>query len=158
MAALTTESANRVRQKTYMVNRNAGVFYALKALFLHLAANLSNPDLQLVNIDGTSMSSDGGAAQQVVVSSACSIYAIYTKKTGSVANWFKLTDHATTCQTNGTEDFHARTTTAAEERLYLFPSKFAMANGITIDENTTATGATETLKANRQDGFFILGA
>ena len=30
--ALTTESAGRVRQKTYMINRNAGVFYALKSL------------------------------------------------------------------------------------------------------------------------------
>lgn len=160
MAALATQSANLVRQKTYMINDNPGVFYALKALFLHLAANKGNPDLQLVNVDGTSMSSNGGAAQQVIVGSAANIFAIYLKQRGVVETWFKLTDHATVCQTNGTADltYGFNNATTKEEVLFLFPVGRTVANGVTIDENTTATGATETLKLNRLDGYIILSA
>ena len=156
--ALTTESANRVRQKTYATLRNSGVQMELKGFFLNLAANKGNIDLQLVNIDGNSMSSDGGATQQVVCNGACTLYVIYLKKVGSVANWFKLTDNATTCTTNGGQDLSLRTTTAADEKLLTWPIGFTMVNGITLDENTTATGATETLKANQQSGFAIIGA
>lgn len=159
--ALTLESANRVRQKTFAFSRNPGIFYLLKALFLHFAANKSNSiQLQLVNVDGTSMSSDGGAAQQVVANVACTLYAIYliTRTTGPTTTWFKLTDNASTCTTNGGEDIHYAFKAKSEERLYVAPIGHAMSNGITIDENTTATGGTETLKANRLDGFIILGS
>lgn len=157
--ALSTQSANLVRQKTYMINRNPGVFYALKALFLHLAANKGNPDLQLVNIDGTYLASDGGNnATQVVADAACTVYAIYLKKSGSTAAWFKATDHASTASTDGTETISLGLTTASGEQLHLYPTGKAFANGVSLAENTTATGSTKTLKANRVDGFIILGA
>lgn len=157
--ALVTESAGRVRQKTYMINRNAGVFYALKALFLHLAANKGNPDLFIKNIDGAVGTSDGGnTASQVLVDAACTVYAVYLKKTGATATWFKATNHASTATTDGTEDFSYKLTTAAEEDLFLFPSGRALATGLTITTNTTATGSTLALLANRIDGFVIVGA
>lgn len=157
--ALTTQSANLVRQKTYMINRNAGVFYALKALFLHLAANKGNPDLFLKNIDGTYSSSDGGNnASQVLVDAACTIYAVYLKKFGSTAVSFKVTNHASTATTDGTQTLGYILTTASEEDLFLFPSGKAMSTGVTVTENTTATGSTLTLVANRADGFVIVGA
>lgn len=157
--ALTTQNANLVRQKTFMINRNAGVFYALKALFLHLAANKGNPDLFLKNIDGTYSASDGGNnASQVLVDAACTLYAIYVKKSGSTATFLKVSNHASTASTDGTEDLSYKVTTSAEEDLFLFPSGRALATGLTITENTTATGSTLTLAANRLDGFVIVGA
>jgi hypothetical protein len=158
--SLSTQSANLVRQKTYMINRNPGVFYALKALFLHLACNKNNPDLQLVNIDGTSLASDGGAAaDQVIANVACTLYAIYLLKRGSVATSFKMNDSATATVGDGTDTGpNFVVTTLAEEDLFLLPSGHAMANGIAISEDTTQTGDTATLKANRIDGFFIISA
>lgn len=157
--AFVTQSANLVRQKTFMINRSPGVFYALKALFLHLAANKGNPDLKIFNIDGTNTASDGGAtANQVASDSACTLYAIFLKKVGATATWFKGTDNATTASTNGSEDVHQVVTTANEEDLFLYPTGHALANGFTLTETTTATGATANLKANAIYGYVILGA
>lgn len=142
-----------------MGNRNGGVFMALKALFLHLAANKGNPDLFLKNIDGNVGSSDGGnTASQVLVDGPCTVYAIYLKKTGATATWFKGTNHASTATTDGTEDFSYKLTTAAEEDLFLFPTGHALSTGLTITTNTTATGSTLSLLANRIDGFVIVSA
>lgn len=157
--ALTTISANLVRQKTYMNVRTPGVFYALKALFLHLVANKGNPDLFLKNIDGTYSSSDGGnTASQVLVDAACTVYAIWLKKTGSTATWMKFSNHASTASTDGTEDLSYKLTTSAEEDLFLFPSGRAFSTGVTMTENTAATTSTLTLLANKVDGFIIVGA
>lgn len=157
--ALVTESANRVRQKTFMINWNPGVFYGLKALFLHLAANKGNPDLFIKNVDGTYSSSDGGNnANQVLVDAACTLYAIYLRKTGTTAVVFKATNHATTAQTNGTGDISHIITTSGQEILLTYPSGHALSAGLTMTENTTATGSTLTLLANRLDGFVIVGA
>lgn len=163
--ALSLQTANLVRQKTYMINRNPGVFYALKALFLHLAANRGNPDLQIVNVDGTNLASDGGnTTPQVVANVACTLYALYLKKLGATQTWFKLNDSASTVTGNGTDTmtFALNTTdqagdTSKFEYLFLYPQGYSMANGLCVTEQTTATGTTQTLKANRADGFIIIG-
>lgn len=158
--AISTEAANRVRQKTLMITRNPGVFYSLKALFLHLAANKGNPDLQYVNVDGTKMSSDGGAADQVIADAAANLFAIYLLQRGTTATTFKATDNASTGTSNGGQDvsYIANNGTTAEELLFLFPVGRTLANGLTLREDTTATGSVRTLKANRLDGFVIISA
>ena len=163
--SLSLQNANLVRQKTYMFERNPGVFYELKALFLHLAANRGNPQLQIVNVDGTSLASDGGATTpQVVANVACNMYAIYLKKFGSTQTWFKLNDSATTVTGNGTDTMTIALNTTDQagdtskfEYLWTYPMGYTFANGISITEQTTATGTTQTLKANRADGFIIIG-
>lgn len=163
--SLTLQSAQLVRQKTYMFERDPGVFYLLKALFLHLAANRGNPQLQLVNVDGTFLASDGGAnANQVVANVACTLYAIYLKKFGATQTWFKLNDSATVTVGNGTDTMTIALNTTDQQGdtskfqyLWTYPMGYSMANGIAIAENTTATATTQTLKANRADGFIILG-
>ena len=160
--AFVTQAAQLVRQKTFMVNRNAGVFYALKALFLHLAANKGNPDLKLVNIDGTATASDGGnVLSQVVADAACTLYAIYLKKTGTVLTAFKLTDAAVTAKTDGTatQVFTSYMTTANDEYLALFPTGKALTVGAVYTETLTdGITATQNLKANAINGFIIVGA
>lgn len=156
--AFVPVNALQAREKTRMIIRNAGVFYALKALFLHLAANKGNPDLLFVPIDGTVSASDGGAsASQVLADGPCTLYAIYLKKNGSVAVSIKASNNATTAGTDGTQALGYILTTANEEDLFLFPTGKAFSAGFTVTENTTATGSTLTLNANRADGFAILG-
>lgn len=154
---MANESANLVRQKTNMITRTPGVFYALKALFLHLAANKGNPDLTYKNIDPYTNASDGtNSDDQVIAAAATTLYAVYLKKgTGSTANYFKMTNHATTSTTDGTQDFGYKITTAAEENLFLFPNGHSLSAGLTIAQNTAATGATNSLLVDCCSGFVI---
>lgn len=165
--ALTLQAANLVRQKAMItagtvsgsVANPQAILWALKALFMHLASNKQNPDLKIVFIDGGATASDSGnTASQVVSDSACTLYAILLKKTGTTATWFKITNHATTATTDGTEDFSYKLTDAGEVDLFLFPFGRALSTGLTYTEDTTATGSTLNLLANRIDGFVIVGA
>ena len=151
-------NANAVRQTTYMSTRNPGVYYALKALFLHLAANRGNPDLTYKNISALTNASDGtNSNDQVLAAAANTLYAVYLKKgTGSTASYVKLTNHATTSTTNGTQDFGYKMTTAAEENLFLFPNGHALTAGLCICQDTSATGATCSLLIDCCNGFVIL--
>jgi hypothetical protein len=142
-----------------MFLRDPGVYQGLKAFFLHWAANKGSPDLQFVVIDGNINASDGGnTANQVLVDAAAKLYVLYLKKSGSTVTWFKGTDHATTAQTNGTADLTQQLTTSGQEQMYIYPNGHALANGLTVTENTSATGSTLTLAANKIDGFVIVGA
>ena len=156
----TTQSAQLVRQKTYMINRNPGVFYALKALFLHLAANRGNPDLRLVNIDGLATASDGGNADQVIADGPCTIYAVYAKlaSTATAATTFlKASDSATTASPTAPE-FEQEFNVASQEFLFLYPNGWPMTAGFTIEEDTTSDGSVRNLTVDRVDGFVIFGA
>jgi hypothetical protein len=153
---MANESANLVRQKTYMTVRTPGVFYALKALFLHIAANRGNPDLSYANISGYTNASDGGNTDEHQATAANTLYAVYLKKrTGAVANYVKITNHATTPVTNGGADLSYCITTAAEENLFLFPNGHSLSAGLTVTQNTTGTGATCSLLKDTCDGFLI---
>jgi hypothetical protein len=161
----TTEAANKVRQKAYnAVYGNATTtypnspfnFYAFKALFLHLAINKGNPDLRFVEVNGLYSSSDGtNTASQVLCDGPCTLYAIFLRKRGSTENIFKGTNHATTAATNGTQDI-AIAATVAGTVVEIYPDGRALDTGFTVTENTTRTGSTLTLKADRMDGFIII--
>lgn len=163
----TTESAGRVRQKAYYAVYGNGTstvpnspfnFYALKAFFLHLAANKGNPDLRYVNIDGLVGTSDGGnTASQALVDGPCTLYAVFMKKTGATETILKATNHASTATTDGTQDLAFALTVAGTEFVF-YPDGRAYATGFTITTNTTRTGSTLALKANRIDGFIIVSA
>ncbi len=167
--ALVTQSANLVRQKAYnSVYGNAiGTtsdpnsplnFYVFKQLFIHLAMNKGNPDLFYKNVDGLVNSSDGGnTASQILVDAACTLYAIFLRKTGTTETIFKGTNHASTATTDGTQDI-AIALTAAGSVFEIYPDGRALSTGLTVTEDTTRTGSTLTLKANRVDGFVIVGA
>lgn len=167
--ALTTESAGRVRQKAYLsvygtgtgttsTNNSPFNYYVFKALFLHLAANKGNPDLFYKNVDGTYSASDGGAnASQVLCDAACTLYAVFLRKTGATEVIFKGSNSATTAGTDGTQDSAIALTVAGSVEI-VYPDGRALSSGLTVTENTTRTGSTLTLKANRADGFVIIGA
>lgn len=161
------ESAGKVRQKAYAAVYGNGTttlpnspfnFYAMKAFFLHMAANKSNPDLRYTNIDGAVNSSDGGnTADQILVDGPCTLYAVFLRKRGTTETIFKGTNHASTAGTNGTQDL-AFALTAAGTMVAVYPDGRALSIGLTVTEDTTRTGSTLTLLANRIDGFIIISA
>lgn len=167
--AVAPVNANIARQKAYNFVYAASPatlgtidspfnFYAVKALFLHLAVNKNNPDLQFIPIDGAFSSSDGGAnASQVLVAGASTLYAVFLRKRGTTETIFKASNNATTAATDGTQDL-AFALTAAGTEVIVYPDGRALATGLTVTENTTRTGSTLTLLANRIDGFVIVGA
>ena len=158
--ALTTQAAQLVRQKTNMITLSPGIFYGLKALFLHLAANRGNPDLQFVPVDTVLLASDKtNTAQQVIANVACHLYAFYLKKFGTVAVSYKISDSATVVTGNGTDAGPSGTLTVlSDDTLQIYPQGgHNYVNGIAFTEQTTQTGTTQTLFANRAEGFFIIG-
>lgn len=165
--ALVTANANIARQKAYNFVYAASPaaasdspfnFYAVKALFLHLAANKGNPDLFFKAIDGNVGASDGGnTASQVLVDAACTLYAVFLRKKGSTETILKGSNNATTAGTDGTQDLAFALTVAGTE-VVVYPDGRALSAGLTVTTNTTRTGSVLTLLANRIDGFVIVGA
>lgn len=164
--AVATQSANLVWQKVknYLSNINVAskganpvsqnAFLALKQ---YLAQNKRNPDLQLVPVDGTLNSSDGGnTAAQILCNGACTLYAVYLLKKGATETIFKGTNHASTPTTDGTQDL-AIAATVAGDVFEIYPDGRALSTGLTVTEDTTRTGSTLTLAANQMSGFVILG-
>lgn len=161
--AITLVSENLVWQtaRQMLAGASPAIQLQLKALKTYLATQGKNPDLQIVAVDGTYSSSDGGNnASQVLLDAACRLYVVYLIKRGTTATYFKGTDHATTAGTNGTQALAMNDANAVtgDELLATFKDGYSLANGLTATENTTATGSTLTLKANRFDGFVIIGA
>ena len=95
--ALSTESANLVRQKTRMYTLNPAVFYSLKAFFLYHATHNGNADLQFVPFDATSATAADG--QDHGIDAAHQVYFVYCKKAATgVDTWFRAIDDAETTQ------------------------------------------------------------
>lgn len=163
----STQSAGLVRQKAYAQTYGTSSttlpnspfnFYAVKAFFLHWASNKGNQDLYYVNIDGTYSSSDGGNnASQILVNGPCTLYVVFLRKRGTTEAIFKGSNHASTAGTDGTQD-QAMALTVAGTEFVVYPDGRALSLGLTVTENTTRTGSTLTLLANRIDGFVIVSA
>jgi hypothetical protein len=169
MGALTTESAGRVRQKAYEavyggIKTGAVTspfhFYALKALFLHLAANKGNIDLQYLPYgDGDVTTTDTGF--QPITSGACTLYAWFGRSrraSGTTAAFMEITD--------ASDDFDTSTTTittqlinATKQSFFIaWPDGFPIATALNVGSTTAVGGATISTAGQACDGFVIVGA
>jgi hypothetical protein len=160
MSALATQSANLVRQKLYNASgslggsntRSSAVFYAVKALFLHLAANKRNPDLELKVLTN--------GANATIVGEACTLWAIIAKK-GTVATnaYLKVSNHATQVQADS--DVILESSTAGEEFVVIYPDGHPFGTGITAGSYTAYDGSNATTPSTATHnfyGFLIVGA
>lgn len=160
MSALTTQNANLVRQKLYnassalsgSVTRSSEVFYAIKALFLHLSANKNNPDLELKVLTS--------GANSTLVDSACTLYAVIAKKgTNATASYLKVSNHATQVQADS--DIILKSAVAGEELVLMYPNGLAFSTGIAAGSYTGYDGANATTPSTATHnfyGFLIVGA
>lgn len=163
--ALVTESAGKVRQKaeafisTKQVGTTAGAGdpiaeYLIKALFLGLAANKGNPDLQFLPFSEVNADVSGGT---VLLSGACRVYAVYTRKENSATdNWTWVYDDATDDTTAGDALISLPQLEANADAIFVSSVGIPAGTGIVITQYTTALGTTD--GSNGADGFVIVGA
>jgi len=146
------------------------VFYALKAFFLHLAANKGNPDLQIVSFSGTDLESACG--KTVLVGEACTLYVAWGKKTNTATDAYLFIMDDTVDDTGVATDTRATlpfpiagnasvgaTTPAnnAGESILIFPDGIPMATGVTVASYTTGVGSTQSTAGDAPNGFLIVG-
>jgi len=157
---LVIQSAGRVRQRVAMVTSSGrtatlhgpGIYYALKSLFLHLAANKGNPDLYFDVLPGSS--------NEGLVNGACTLYAVYLKK-GAVATaaYYKISNHATVVQAISQVILESHT--AGEEVLAMWPDGKTFTTGIAAGSYTAYDGSnvtTASTATHELSGFAIVGA
>lgn len=122
-----------------------------QAFFSYLAQFTTKPDIQISEFDVLTNT------DVVLANAACKLYAFFLYKPTATACFFKATDNATTCSTDGTQDISIKTAALAKSEIeLLFPDGRAMANGVTCQANTTGTGSTGS-GANGVKGFAIIG-
>ena len=157
--ALTVQDGVLVWQKVAkaVLGANPATQAAFRDLKNYITTQGKNPQLQFVPFSGASMASDSGNADVVLCSGACTLYATYLNKVGSVETIYKGSNNATTAATDGTQD-HAIAATVAGDVFAIYPKGRALSAGLTVAEDTTRTGATRTLAANAMSGFVIIGA
>lgn len=171
--ALATQNANLVRQKAYNAVYATGTgtssnsvspyhFYAIKALFLHLASNKGNPDLQFVPFSAEQIIANASLGYSPDVD-ACKVYAWFGKArrtSGTTSSFITLYDAAvgadTDADTGGVVVEVIKAT--GQQFLFVWPDGKAIATEIAIQAATTMEGGTESSAADAIDGFVIVGA
>lgn len=171
--ALSLQSAGLVRQKAYNAVYGSGTgtatdsvspyhFYAIKALFLHVAANLGNPDLQFVPYaaEDAVTSTDG----VTLADTACTLYAWFEKArrtTGTTAAFEWLYNGAAgggDSDPVGDEIAVQRFNATGQQFLLVHPNGFPIPTALSVVSTTAIDGTTESTAANAGDGFVIIGA
>lgn len=171
MASLTTESAGRVRQKATNAVYGTGTgtstdsvspyhYYAVKSLFLYLAANKGNPDLQFIPYAAEDAVTAGG---YVPFTGAATLYAWFGKArrtSGTTAAFETVYDGISggdSASVTGQIAVHHINATG-QQFLDIYPNGKALATGLAISSDTALGGVTESTAANSTDGFLIVGA
>lgn len=164
--AIATVNANLVRQKAYNAVYGAGTtalpvspchFYLVKAVFLHLAANKGNPNLQFIPYSTADITTNGGYSPDV---DACSVYMWYgraARSSGTTASFQSIHDATTngaTTTTIATQLINA----AGQSFFFTWPDGFPLATELTIAAADAVGGATESSAADATDGFVVIGA
>lgn len=161
--AIALQNANLVRQKAYNAVYPGGTttvkisplhFYEIKALFLHLAMNKGNPDLQFIPYSAALIVTNLGYSPDV---DACKIYAWFgvgTRTSGTTAAFVTLHDAVD----NASAANHSTLLNAAGQSfLFTWPDGMPIATELTISSATTEGGATESAAADAANGFVIIG-
>lgn len=148
----------RVKNALSVANANPAAQNAFRILREYIATQGGNPQLQFVPVNGTTNSSDGtNTVSQILADAACTLYGVYLKKSGATETIFKGSASATTAATDGTQKY-AISKAAAGDVALVYPTGDAVASGLTVTMDTSRTGSTLTLLANKFDGFVIIGA
>jgi hypothetical protein len=165
--ALTTQSANLVRQKAYnavysplgsaTVSISPFHFYAIKQFFLHMAANKGNPDLQFRAFAAEDAVTNNGTS---LIGGACTLYLLYAKarrSSGTTASFLAIHDAADNTATTTTV-WTGKINATGQSLFFADPNGRALATDAVISAATAVGGATESSTADACDGFIIVGA
>jgi hypothetical protein len=165
--AVSVESAGRVRQKAYnFIQQSTGTstasvnpyhFYALKAFFLHWAANKNNADLQYLPYTAEQAIAAGGTD---LAGGAATVYVWFAKgrrTSGTTSSWQELVDAAAN-STDASVMASIRFKAAGDQFIQVFPAGLAFATAVTVAAVTIASGSVESSAADASDGFLLVTA
>ncbi len=164
--AIATQNANLVRQKAYNAVYGQGTttlpvspyhFYAIKALFLHLAANKGNPDLQFIPYSATQVTTNLGYSPAVGAARVYAFYAKGARTSGTTAAFLSLHDAADNSATTSTVDT-VKFNLTGQSYLAVHPDGFLLTTELTISCATAVGGSTESSAADAANGFVIVGS
>lgn len=134
--ALNTQDIILAKQRFFhAVNLDVATKALARTLFSFLAQQGGKPDMEVIEYGPLSNT------DVVIANVACQLLAILIHKTTTTASFTKGTDHATTCSTDGTQDFSLKIADTKYHAV-LFPNGRACASGWTMQGNTTGTGST----------------
>lgn len=169
--AIATQNANLVRQKAYNAVYGTGTgttsnsvspyhFSAVKALFIHLAMNKGNPDLQFIPYTAEQAITNAGYSPDV---DACTLYAWFGKArrtSGTTAAFEALLDGTAGSDSDAVTTHIAihRIRAAGQSFFDVWPDGYAIATDIVVTSNTLVAGVLESTAANSTDGFLIISA
>lgn len=169
--ALATQNANLVRQKAYNAVYGTGTgtttnsvspyhFYAIKALFLHLAMNKGNPDLQFIPYTAEQATTNAGYSPDI---DAFTLYAWFGKArrtSGTTAAFEAILDGSAGSDSDAVTTHISihRIRATGQSFLEVWPNGYAFATDLVITSNTLVAGVVESSAANSTDGFLIVGA
>jgi len=118
-------------------------------LFSWFAQFTAGADLAIVEFAALS------SAEVVIIAEAATLYALVMRKATATATFTKLTDNATT-SSDASSDIRI-SMIGIKETALVYPQGLALANGATMQGNTTAGGGTGS-GADGASGFAIIGA
>ena len=162
--AISLESANKVRQKSYAIGLDPLVYRQLQAFFQWWSTHKKNADLQFLPFDGTDADAAGGV---VLADAACTVYAVYLRKgTLDQRTAGTATDAYIWVLDDATDDAGAATDgrvalpslVASESSIYLNSSGIVCATGVVVKAYTDIDGTTDSSAGDAPNGFVIIGA
>lgn len=153
--AVSLESANKVRQKTFaLAQLDVSAYRALQAFFQYWATHKGNADLQVFQFSEAECDAAGGTA---LLSGACTVHFIYVKKAASdTNNYFKIFDDATDDTTTTDQTYAAPLFISGESQVWQSNSGLPLATGIVVTQHTTSEGTTD--GSDGGSGFIIVAA
>lgn len=154
--AFSGENANLTwqRVKIALANASPAIQAQFAALKHTLAQDYRNPNLQFLAFSEVDADVAGGT---VLLSGACRVVALYTKKEASATdNWTKLFDDATDDTTAGDDMLSLPQLEASVEACAIIPAGLPFATGIVVTQHTTHDGATD--GSNGANGFVLITA
>lgn len=150
MALATLQTLNDVKRRALSFPGISAIAQRqLKTFFETMSQIKKNPNLVLIPFDELS------STEVVISDAAATLYAAYLQKDTATLTFSKITDHATT-SSDTASDFLFPSAKVGDE-LHTYVNGFALANGATMQGNTTADGGTGSA-SNGAKGFLILGA
>lgn len=163
--AITLESANKVRQKTYNLGLDNLSYRTLQAFFQNWATHKGNADLAILPFLGTDADAAGGV---VLADAACTVHVVYGRK-GTLdqksAGNGTATDAYLVIFDDATDDAGAGTDgrlvipflNIADNQLWVSSIGIPCATGVVAKSYTDFDGTTDSSAGDAPNGFVIIG-
>jgi hypothetical protein len=146
--AIAVENPLLVKRRAFTTDMSHASNRKLKTFFETHAQVANNINLLLVPF------AELTSTETVIAAEAAKLYALFLKKDTATLTFSKITDHATTSSDTAAEFVFS--VARIGDEFFSWPAGYALANGLTMQGNTTADGGTGSA-SNGAQGWAIIG-